>query len=77
MASTTDGRILMSSSTEEHHDATPERRNPPVITPRTLEQGQTGWRETASPAEARLVDPHQAANRRENTRLGDVQSSDR
>ena len=53
------------------------RCDPSVLTPRTLEQGETGWRETASPAKACLVDPHQAANREENPRLGDVESSDR
>ena len=72
IASTIVERILMGSSTEEHHDAIPDRRDLRGLTSRTLEQGQTGWRKTASPAEARLVDPHQAANRGANTRLGAV-----
>src|SRR6516165_4309393 len=51
------------------------RCNPPVRTPRTLEQGEIDRREAAASAKARLVYPQQVANRRPNTRPGHVQSS--
>jgi hypothetical protein len=37
IASTIIERILMGSSIEEHHDATPDRRDPPGLTSQTLE----------------------------------------